>query len=496
MLVWILGAAFAAPAFEVDDPFLLEADLVEAWEAAATCAGFEPPAADTVTVSRSTKLSPAVSAVPVAVDGKLSGVIVGQVEPPGAFVRGLGRAWYAADPPAIREGRADLLAACVHRAVERLDVDRDDPVDLSTLEHLPDWGGYDAQGQTPDPRLARTAMIASRRLLRAAWQLTDGDPRWLSRPGGELSWPDLKTFLREKDGGALADAIGEGPDAVREALSDADGDGLVHAVEVVRETDPNDWDSDGDGWWDGAPGPDDRPEGAKPLPNDGTWVCLPMRADEDELADFDLWEVLPEGSWFHQSDKEIPHDQRSINRLTPPEAQGVGAFVVVSGEHAVETTGCADSPRITAMAETEKGEEHLQAFVDAAKAAWDDVESRAIPIERRLVAYLGGDQTVLVVRAGGDYRINISKEDLNWAANNDGWDALARMAFAMHLGSQRSHPAFRTPQFAAALLTSLVDDLPKRSWLGAYPGDVKDWLKKAKKCETGFVGLLDESCRP
>ena len=71
-------------------------------------------------------------------------------------------------------------------------------------------------------------------------------------------------------GAIVWDVLEGGVDRQREALSDKDLDGQPWLAEILSGTDPNRWDSDGDGWWDGASA---APVGAVPLPPDGTAVC-------------------------------------------------------------------------------------------------------------------------------------------------------------------------------------------------------------------------------
>ena len=64
----------------------------------------------------------------------------------------------------------------------------------------------------------------------------------------------------------------------RRALDDDDRDGLSQLAERLSGTDPEDWDSDQDGWWDGsrlvAPGP------SIPMSFDGAPVCTGFAAGD------------------------------------------------------------------------------------------------------------------------------------------------------------------------------------------------------------------------
>lgn len=88
-------------------------------------------------------------------------------------------------------------------------------------------------------------------------------PRFVGRPED--------VALAEAACGAKIRAVLDGGAASqRAALQDEDLDALSDLYEALAGTDPTRWDTDGDGWWDGAtPVP-----GAVPLPRNGRPVCL------------------------------------------------------------------------------------------------------------------------------------------------------------------------------------------------------------------------------
>jgi hypothetical protein len=194
--------------------------------------------------------------------------------------------WVDWGPRALEEGMADTLAECVYRRMHGEPEFQLYPRVEMTLPDLLAW--------TTDEGLDHQAIsdryVASYWLARVLEPLLTPEQRW-SRQG--LGWPELweviglegsfevkdgepRFYLETGDLYMLALVSSLGPSR----SSDFDGDGLDHAAEFALETNPFSWDSDGDGWWDGA----QPPEGARPWPTEQACVGLPTEDGELRLT--------------------------------------------------------------------------------------------------------------------------------------------------------------------------------------------------------------------
>ncbi|MCB9691331.1 MAG: hypothetical protein H6736_05885 [Alphaproteobacteria bacterium] len=264
-----LSLALAAPQFVGSSADVRVAE--RAWSAAETCTGWSGRAHPVVKIERGLVrhgFRGLASADDVGMyrieldadDPELAEVIVHEVA----------HAWVSEGPTALVEGRAELLADCiVHHAPGIAPLQWDDGRELPNLPDLRGWDAGDGLGPSVNPLQRTDAYVGAARLVRLAGLVLPEGALWPEEDG--LDWLDLDALLAEAGSPAqpLRDLLrAPGPEMGR-ALSDRDHDGLPELGEKMFNTDPTRFDSDGDGWWDGA----GASAGARPLPFDGTPTC-------------------------------------------------------------------------------------------------------------------------------------------------------------------------------------------------------------------------------
>lgn len=272
MLGWLmsLGLAHAGPAFVAEVPE--DARLAAmAWRAAEQCAGRPGRAHERVEVVRGAVRGGYVGLALhddrglyrielSAEEARLAEVIVHEVA----------HAWVNGGPPALTEGRTELLADCIvakHPGLAPLQWD--DGRDLTSLPDLLTWSNRGDHGPAVLADQRTDAYLGSARLLRTAALLVDERALWAH---DALDWDGFAALLAHApEGRMLLDVLHGGATVQREALADADVDGLPTLAERLLGTDPHRWDSDADGWWDGSLL--GVPARSLALPIDGTPVC-------------------------------------------------------------------------------------------------------------------------------------------------------------------------------------------------------------------------------
>lgn len=267
--LWV-ARAFAAPAFvaEVPDDARVAA---EAWRAGVECTGREGRAHPRVELVRGAIRGDYLGLAHhddqglyrielSAREDRLNEVIVHEVA----------HAWVMGGPPALVEGRTELLADCiVTRRPGLAPLQWDDGRDLAGLPDLRTWSNREDHGPAVLADQRTAAYLGAARLMRAAALIVDPQALW---PEEELDWDGFRALLsRSPHGESLIAVLDGGAQAQRAALEDLDVDGLPAISEAILGTDPTRWDTDGDGWWDGSVL--GVPARSVALPLDGTPVC-------------------------------------------------------------------------------------------------------------------------------------------------------------------------------------------------------------------------------
>lgn len=358
-----------------------------AWRAATACAGREGRAAPSVELVRKTNPLDYLGVARTDERGALWRIDLNTDDDRHreVVVHEVTHAWVSEGPVALVEGSAELLADCVVRRDPGLaPLQFDDGRDLAGLPDLVGWHKPDADAPTELHAFRSDAYVGAARLLRTVASVVGPEVLW---QGQALSWDDLRARIADQGGprGAeLLAALEGGADTQRAALADGDRDGLTALQERWGGTDDGRFDSDGDGWWDGA----EAPRGAFPLPLDGTPVCAPgglarIGADARGAA---LPEVLVDGGLAR------------LSALPPAESTG-GWWGVAAG---APEASCVGSPRVTVWTDDPALVPLVATVAEATERALVGVESRLGPGPQRVAVVLGGTSRVegAVVRLG------------------------------------------------------------------------------------------------
>jgi hypothetical protein len=182
-------------------------------------------------------------------DGRLTIRLRDAEQKPFVVLHELAHFWVGWEPRALREGLSDLLAECAYRQIYG------DPtfryLHVDKLRSVPDLVAWEEDDEL-EPFEVMRHYAASYLLARQLQPMLAPEQLWDPKQTG--SWAELWELV---DGSPeiwreLARKLGS---------DDVDEDGLDWDAESRAFTDPFRWDTDGDGWWDGA----SPPEGAVAL---------------------------------------------------------------------------------------------------------------------------------------------------------------------------------------------------------------------------------------
>ncbi|HHO50768.1 MAG TPA: hypothetical protein ENK18_07800 [Deltaproteobacteria bacterium] len=187
------------------------------------------------------------------------------------LVHEVAHAWVSEGPIALVEGAAELLGDCmVARTPGLATLQFDDGRLLTGLQDLRQWALPGTHHTESLGTIRTDAYIGAARLMRTASLVLPPGALW---PSDGLSWEGFEAQLKEAGpGGAkILEALEGGAAAQREALADRDLDGVPALAEALLHTSDQAFDSDGDGWWDGAIL--GTPPDSVAIPMDGSPVC-------------------------------------------------------------------------------------------------------------------------------------------------------------------------------------------------------------------------------
>lgn len=290
LLLLLPTVALAGPRFAADD-----ADLgglaSRMWDAGVACTGWEPRTHDVVPIDTS-DLDWAEGRATVDATG-LEAILLAPRHPAdhvggGALAHEIAHAWAHSRSSALSEGVAQVLAECI---AGRLGLHAGTAPSLPP--EVPDLRRWSPDRARDDERSAGYEL--SRRLAKARVALFGQDSVW--GPSAPTHLDALrKDLVARGPRGRFLDALLDRPAELRAFLVDRDHDDVPDGVERLLGSDPDAWDSDGDGWWDGA-----LARVGVPLPADRSLLCLPAAAGwrlEDgpttwtktlEALDGDVW---------------------------------------------------------------------------------------------------------------------------------------------------------------------------------------------------------------
>lgn len=285
MLAAPLIAALADPALAepvpdpVDEIMLDRPTLVDrGWVAMAHCSGHAPPDVQGIVYTTTTDeiegRAGYAAATRVDADGKVRILVKDGAFDPLVILHELAHHWTGWTPRALREGLSDLLAECAFRELTGdASFELEDVTGLTVESPIFSWTTDASVSDDEMTRRYHDAYVLARALQRLVPAETLWDP---SATGG---WPELWLAVgRTHDVSRPDPAFAPfGPSILAE---DVDGDGLLLEDERAHDASPLAWDSDGDGFWDGA----EPPTGAFAMPAEDACIGIAREAGEWTVA--------------------------------------------------------------------------------------------------------------------------------------------------------------------------------------------------------------------
>lgn len=485
MIPLVVGLAGAAPTFHgaPEDVRLAQA----AWAAAEECTGRVPAVAPDVDIVRD---MPA-----LAGDGGFAGFArwgvpkrarIRLVEDarPATIAHEVAHAWVHEGPQALVEGRTELLTACVKaRRPDLFHEVRDHWSELTEMPELRTW-----RFTSEDEHSAGTyeGYLASFRLFRAVGVLVPPERLWAEEV---TTWDAVEAALAEagEPGGRVLAVLRGGVDAQRAALQDPDLDALPNLYEALAGTDPERWDTDGDGWWDGAPEP--RPPGAVPLARERRDVCLPAVPPGAENV------VVEYGGGLGGVDLPARAALQGTAGLLvqwEPRWKGHpgGVWVRAAGDGLATNDRCAMRPHVTVRAQAPVPAGALDALAGAVEATLLDFAHNGRPTPNATLT-VEGDELYAQIEQPGP-RVVVPTRIARRLTDPEAARAAGRQFAA--LAAHADLPSVHAPAAAAAWVRLAYRDAPATPLLDAKPYDVKPWIKAAGACADGWTGVLAGAC--
>lgn len=413
--IWGVLTAAAAPRFagEAADVAVARA----AWGAAERCTGREGNADREVEIRQRTIPGGYLGVAHTRPDGTLFRIDL-NAEPERrreVLVHEVAHAWVSQGPIALVEGAAELLSDCMVAHTPGLATPQfDDGRDLGALRDLRDWVPP-GEHATYELGATRTdSYIGAARLLRVLSLVVPEGALW---PAGGLTWEQLDVLLAGAGprGATVAAALAGGAATQREALADADLDGVPALAEALLGTSDQAFDTDGDGWWDGAR--QTTPADAVAVPLDGSPVCTgfatergtavhvyaggnlrghrPPRVVARAGAHDADWAPVPTnlGGWG-QSVGLIPPASSILIQLDREPDDSTGApWARVQGDGIVADAGCLSTSEATVWAHDRRLLPLVAPLTTALHEAVAAAGERFGPAPARVALALGGSRT-------------------------------------------------------------------------------------------------------
>jgi hypothetical protein len=499
----LVAPAFAAvvPDFVADEPD--DAALLRrAWPAGVACAAGTPITHPQIRVVREPEVD-GYDGRAYLDDGGLYRIEVGGPDPRRQLLHELAHAWAARGPSTLTEGRADWLADCMALRLGDFDLlDPDDGRDLTDLPDLRRWANPRTRHEASDLDDDRAdAYLGASRLMRVVTLLVP--PERLFPTDGSLRWRDLEEHLALSgpSGEIVLDILEGGEERQRAVLTDHDRDGQPWLAEVLGGTDPDRWDSDDDGWWDGAP---PHPEGAIVLPPDGSAVCAGVAASSTGAAVHVRSRVTRSTGQARvrllAGDTWVLEDPSRGVSVSPSEAVLValdggmrgasgGAWALIGGQGLVSGWNCRSTVRSTLWVDDPTAADLRDRFEAELEVHLMRAEQSLGPAHRRLVVGLGTGSLEVT-----DDAVQLSTGLVAWARQTHRLDALAGLAVALHRVRHAPVPDERTWENAEALTRAIVLNPPDTLFVAVDQAWAMERGERARSCEAGWQGLLRGAC--
>jgi hypothetical protein len=509
MLPLLASIALAAPTFRAESP-ALAALASRAWRHATACAGQEALAAEEVWIEIGSV--PGGFAGHAVIEGPgravsrdragnvvkledrpgrgLYGILLGSDAPsPLTVAHEVAHAWAYGGAPALTEGAASLLGACIsERDPAHFPPEKPRTDSLVGLVELRLWENFDG-----DTASRQAGYTASERMFALLAEVVPRERLWRAY----WTWAEFDVVLGEAGtvGSELRSALAGGVDAQRAMLADLDGDGILGLRERLAGTDPTRWDSDGDGWWDGAP--DELRARAVRLPAGAPvcsgWAAGPLGATVSVRGGTSTKEgqvpiVLIDGA--QAKDQSAPVRVPARGSIALARNHSGDGWGLVSGNGLVKDERCWSNESWTVF--VSPGHEAALAPFTAALGLAD----------ARVTADLGRATSRRFVRLGEPFppvsSVRATRVPDGWLARAAAgeWDYVAAYVVAKE----------RLPESALlevvpgdtalfeAYARTLVPRPPEVLLTALEEGEVEDWTDRAAACQGGWPALLRETC--
>lgn len=469
--MWWIAAAVAAPRFVSTAPETVTY-AEAAWAAATECTGraptipqvdlvFDLPLLDGAGLAGQAKFE----------EGKPATIRLAPRASVLTLAHEIAHAWVHEGPTALVEGRTEILAQCIRN--RRPEVfpglfDRG-----STLERMPELTTW-THGGDIDREL--DAYLASFRFFRAVAGIVPPEQLWAE---GVRTWEALDTLLKAAGPkGMLAhDALHGGVEAQRAAVLDEDFDGMSTLEEGFLGFDPTRRDTDGDGWWDGAP--TDRVPWAQPLPPTRNGVCLPaVPRGKDSV-------VVRMGGALGGLEIPAINGATSAGGLVTWESGWErfpgGVWIAPVGEDLVANARCAMRPNVVVRSNDPMPDGALERFANRYVEIRDALIARGVTVPHAQVT----------VRGTRPYAEWTGSELLAPTTITDDPERFAG-TFAV-MSATASLPSHLRVPATVALLAEVADG-ERTALLSGPTYAIAAWTKAAKRCATGWDGLIRGTC--
>ncbi|MBT3223046.1 MAG: hypothetical protein HN348_28560, partial [Proteobacteria bacterium] len=311
----------------------------------------------------------------------------------------------------------------------------------------------------------------------------------------EMSTWDAVEAALDADGSRRARRIMRviegGVDKQRSALLDEDRDDLCELQELLMGTDPELWDSDGDGWWDGAS--PEHPQNGLPLPRDGSLLCGLYRSQDEGVL-----KVTHHGSMrgYNLASADFSHDERDllVSMSDKMMMHPGGTWIELQGSDLEPNPRCHWTPRLTIAAGSDTVADQLEPLAQAVEMILDDTSERfGRPVDHRLVIQVKGLETDWA-HQGVQHPVVLPIEHLEWASTPEKMNIVAAQVVAMYWLGYAGDSRLQSLAASVALSRFIAPEGAKHQIAVAFANDVRLWTKLADKCKDGWAGVLRHEC--
>ena len=488
----------AEPQFYSEDE-AFQKIATRAWTHAIRCTGWEAPAHDRIEI-RINYVEGSYDSAAWLDDEGLYRIDLGPENPKRDLLHELSHAWARKGPATLTEGRADLLADCIAQA--QPEAPWLDPDPGGALTEMPDLRKWEnARRGSDSPHVQGHAYLAAARFMRVIATTLPPEEIWPQT--GQLKWRQLTRSLENAGpaGVTILSVLESGVSRQRMALSDEDQDGMPWLAEVLQGTQPDRWDSDGDGWWDGAPPP---PVAAVPLPPDGTPVCSGFAAGEHGA----MVNMMYQGQWrgttrppvqviagdtLIQDDPAkgvwVPPNQPVLMILEGKQHHSSGGiWAMVGGQGLVLDWNCRSTPKYTLWVRDPLAVPLLDSFEQALIEHLKRADGLLGTPHQRIVVHLGAPSLQVNPEV-----VQLPTSLLRWAAEQERADIGAALAVSLHRVWQAGQPQRRWDT-VEAITRAILDNPPEPLFVSVDRWATENRRLRAVQCPTGWKGLLTGNC--